>query len=99
MRTIPLRELQTKGASILEGQMEMALVEGSKMAFFLVPAQKGLEQLQGNLLSRAYAKSLLLQSQLHARATGLADMTMDEISAEVHEVRKARAARKAKGGK
>jgi len=94
MRTIPLRELQTKGASILDGQLELALVEGNKSSFFLIPVQKGFEEFQAGLLSRALAKSLLLQSQLHAKATGLADLTMEEISAEVREVRKARAARK-----
>lgn len=95
MRTIPLRELQTKGASILEGQLDLALVEGAKTAFFLIPVQKGFEQFQAGLLSRALAKSLLLQSQLHAKSSGLADMTMDDISAEVRQVRKARAAKKA----
>jgi len=96
MRTIPLRDLQTKGASILEGRMDLTLVEGSKTSFFLVPVQKGFEQFQASLLARALAKSMLLQSQIHAKATGLADLTMDEITAEVREVRKARAARKAK---
>jgi len=99
MRTIPLRDLQTRGASILEGQVDLALVEGSKVAFFLVPVQKGFEQLQASQLARAHAKILLLQSQIHAKATGLSDMTPDEIDAEVREVRKARASRKAKGGK
>lgn len=94
MRTIPLRELQTKGASILDGHLDLALVEGSKSSFFLIPVQKGFEQFQAGLLSRALAKSLLLQSQLHAKATGLADMTMEQIDAEVSQVRKSRAARK-----
>ena len=96
MRTIPLRELQNKGASVLDGQLDLALVEGTKSSFFLVPVQKGFEQLQAGLLSRAHAKSLLLQSQIHAQASGLADMTMEEITAEVREVRKARVAAKAK---
>lgn len=94
MRTIPLRELQTKGASILDGHLDLALVEGSKSSFFLIPVQKGFEQFQAGLLSRALAKSLLLQSQLYAKSTGLADATMDEIDAEVLQVRKARAAKK-----
>jgi hypothetical protein len=42
------------------------------------------------------AKCLLLQSGLQAKSTGLADLTMEDISAEVRAVRKARAARKAK---
>ncbi len=94
MRTIPLRELQTKGASILDGQLDLALVEGAKSSFFLIPVQKGFEQFQAGLLSRALAKSLLLQSQLHAKSTGLADMTMEDISAEVRQVRRARVAKK-----
>jgi len=96
MRTITLRELQTKGASALEGGPDLTLVEGSKASFFMIPVQKGLEQFQGGLLSRAMAKCLLLQSGIQARATGLADLTMEDISAEVRAVRKARAARKAK---
>jgi hypothetical protein len=96
MRTITLRELQTKGASVLDGGLDMTLVEGSKASFFMIPVQKGFEQFQGGLLSRAMAKCLLLQSGLRAKSTGLADMTMEEISAEVRAVRKARAARKAK---
>ena len=95
MRTIPLRELQTKGASILDGQLDLALVEGLKSSFFLIPVQKGFEQYQAGLLSRALAKSLLLQSQLHAKATGLADLSMEDINAEVRQVRRARAAKKA----
>lgn len=94
MRTIPLRELQTKGVSILEGRPDLALVEGSKSSFFLIPVQKGFEQFQAGLLSRALAKSLLLQSQLHAKATGLSEMTPEQIDDEVRAVRKARAARK-----
>jgi len=90
MRSIPLRELQTKGASILGGQLDMALVEGSKASFFLIPVQKGFEQFQAGLLSKALAKSLLLQSQLQAKATGLAEMAMVDIDAEVAAVRKAR---------
>lgn len=96
MRTIPLRELQNKGASVLGGQWDLALVEGAKSSFFLVPVQKGFEQLEAGLLSRAHAKSLLLQSQIHAQASGLAEMTMEEITAEVQEVRKARVAAKKK---
>ncbi len=93
MRTIPLRDLQTRGASILDGQLDLALVEGSKSSFFLIPVQKGFEQFQAGMLSRALAKSLLLQSQLHAKAMGLADMTMSDIDAEVRAVRKARASK------
>jgi hypothetical protein len=95
MRSITLRELQTKGVSVLEGGAELTLVEGSKASFFLIPVQKGLEQFQGGLLSRALAKCLLLQSGLHAKSTGLSDLTMEDISAEVRAVRKARVARKA----
>jgi hypothetical protein len=94
MRTIQLREFQNKGASLLEGNLDLTLVEGTKSSFFLIPVQKGFEQFQAGLLSRALAKSLLLQSQIHAKATGLADLSMDAITAEVREVRKARAARK-----
>lgn len=97
MRTIPLRELQTKGASILEGQLDLALVEGTRTSFFLVPVRKGFEEIEAGLISRAHAKSLLLQSQLQAKANGLADLTLEEINAEVREVRKARAHRKAAG--
>lgn len=46
MRIIPLRDLQTKGASILDGQLDCALVEGTKSSFFLIPVQKGFEQFQ-----------------------------------------------------
>jgi hypothetical protein len=81
---------------VLGGQLDLALVEGTKASFFLVPVQKGFEQLQAGLLSRAHAKSLLLQSQIHAQASGLADLTMEDITAEVREVRKARVAAKAK---
>ena len=94
MRTIPLRELQTKGASILDGQLDLALVEGTRSSFFLIPVQKGFEQYQAGLLSRALAKGLLLQSQLQAQSTGLADLSMEDISAEVREVRTARVAKK-----
>ena len=94
MRTIQLREFQNKGASLLEGNLDLTLVEGTKSSFFLIPVQKGFEQFQAGLLSRALAKSLLLQSQIHAKSTGLAEMTMDAITAEVREVRKARAVRK-----
>ncbi|MEI6593129.1 MAG: hypothetical protein WCL47_07795 [Holophagaceae bacterium] len=92
MRTISLQELQAKGASILDGQLELALVEGAKSSFFLIPVQKGFEQSQADLLSRALAKGLLLHSQLQAQSAGLASLSMVEISAEVREVRSGRVA-------
>ncbi len=55
MRTFTLRDLQTKGAFIPEGQLEGILVEGSRTAFFLALVQKGLEPFQAGLLARAQA--------------------------------------------
>lgn len=97
MRTITLRELQTRGVSALEGGSGMILVEASGASFFVIPVLKGLERCQGGLLSRTVAKCLLLQSGLQARSTRLVDMAMEEITAEVKAVRKARIARKARG--
>ena len=51
--------------------MDLTLVEGSKTSFFLVPVQQGFEQYQASLLSRAFAKSMLLQSQISAKQPGL----------------------------
>ena len=92
MRVISLQELQAKGTSILDGQLELALLEGAQSSFFLVPVQKGFEQLQADRLSQVLAKGLLLHSQLQAQATGLVDLTLEDISAEVREVRSARVA-------
>jgi hypothetical protein len=60
--------------------MDLTLVEGSETSFSLIPVQQGFEQYQASVLSHASAKSMLLQSQISAKATGLADMTMDGVT-------------------
>ncbi len=94
MKTLALRDLQNNGAAALEGLQGLALVKGRTLSFFVIPAQEGLEELQAGFLERGLAKAALMRSQLLAVSTGLASLSMDEITQEVKAVRRARIERR-----
>jgi antitoxin (DNA-binding transcriptional repressor) of toxin-antitoxin stability system len=98
MRQISLREFRTRGSKALEAvpEGETVLLSGQQgPAYFLVPVL-GDVAMEDRELRRAMAKASLRESWLHANATGLDQLSADEIGDEIKQVRKVRQRRKAK---
>ena len=96
MRQISLREFRTRGSKALEAvpQGETILLSGQQgPAYFLVPVLGDLA-MEDRELRRAMAKSSLRETWLHAKATGLDQMAVEEIADEINQVRKVHKRRK-----
>jgi antitoxin (DNA-binding transcriptional repressor) of toxin-antitoxin stability system len=97
MRQISLREFRTRGAKALESipTGETVLLSGQQgPAYFLVPVF-GDVVLEDKELRRAMAKASLRESWRIAEATGLDQISDEEIEYEIDQVRTARHRRKA----
>ncbi len=98
MRQISLREFRTRGSQALKAvpQGETILLAGQQgPAYFLVPVL-GDVAMEEQELRRAMAKASLHESWLHARASGLDQLSEEEIAEEIKRVRKVPKRRKAR---
>jgi antitoxin (DNA-binding transcriptional repressor) of toxin-antitoxin stability system len=96
MRQISLREFRTRGAKALKAlpQGETVLLSGQQgPAYFLVPVL-GDVAMEDRELRRAMAKASLRESWTHAKASGLDQISEEEIEQEIRLVRTARKRRK-----
>ena len=97
MRQVSLREFRTRGAKALEAvpRGETILLSGQQgPAYFLVPVL-GDVALEDRELRRALAKASLRESWRSADASGLSQLSEDEIEREIDQTRSARGQRKA----
>jgi antitoxin (DNA-binding transcriptional repressor) of toxin-antitoxin stability system len=96
MRQISLREFRTRGSKALESvpQGETILLSVQQgPAYFLVPVL-GDVAMEDRELRRAMAKASLRESWVHARASGLDQMSEEDIEREIKQVRRVRKRRK-----
>ena len=97
MRQVSLREFRTRGAKALEEvpQGETVLLSGQQgPAYFLVPVL-GDVAAEDRELRRALAKASLRESWRSADASGLSQLSEDEIEREIGQTRSDRGQRKA----
>ncbi len=97
MRQVSLREFRTRGAKALEAvpRGETILLSGQQgPAYFLIPIL-GDVALEDRELRRAMAKASLRESWRSADASGLSQLSEDEIEREIDQTRAARGQRKA----
>lgn len=96
MRQVSLREFRTRGSKALPSTPagETILLAGRNgPEYFLVPVLGDIV-VQDRELRRAIAKASLRRSWRIARESGLDQLTMEEIDAEIAAVRRARVRRK-----
>ena len=86
MRQIAFRDFRLQGAKAL-GKVragEVVLLSGRQgPAYFLIPVEPGAMEAQEEELKTAMALAAMRESWRRAAAGGLADLTMDEIDAEI----------------
>ncbi len=91
MRQISFRDFRLQGAKAL-GKMQSgeAVVLSSRQGpvYFLIPVAPEAMEVQEEELKTAMALAAMRESWRRAEAAGLADMTMDEIDAEIAASRK-----------
>jgi hypothetical protein len=99
MKTIPIRELQQRGArAIAKGAIGPLLVTGRPGAlFYLIRADPERLVEQEIELSRAMARADLRSWQTRAVAAGLDQLTSEEIDAEIDLSRRERKMRRDPG--
>ena len=97
MRQIPFRDFRLQGAKAL-GKMrpgEAVVLSGRQgPAYFLIPVEPQAMEAQEEELKGAMALAAMRESWRRAEAAGLADMTMEEIDAEIAATRQELQARK-----
>lgn len=95
MRQIALRDFRLQGAKAL-GKMRLGegvILSGRQgPVYFLIPIDAEAMATQEEELKTAMALASMRESWRRAEAAGLADMTMDEIDAEIATARKETAA-------
>ena len=91
MRQISFRDFRLQGAKAL-GKLRPgeAVLLSSRQgpAYFLIPVEPGAMEAQEEELKTAMALAAMRESWRRSEAAGLADMTMDEIDAEIANARK-----------
>jgi hypothetical protein len=91
MRQIAFRDFRLQGAKAL-GKLrrgEAVVLSGRQgPAYFLIPVQPEAMEAQEEELKTAMALAAMRDSWRRAEAAGLADLTMDEIDAEIAASRK-----------
>jgi hypothetical protein len=91
MRQIAFRDFRLQGAKAL-GKLrpgEGVVLSGRQgPAYFLIPVEPGAMEVQEEELKTAMALAAMRDSWRRAEAAGLADLTMDEIDAEIAAARK-----------
>ena len=91
MRQIAFRDFRLQGAKAL-GKLrpgEAVVLSGRQgPAYFLIPVKPEAMEAQEEELKTAMALAAMRESWRRAEAAGLADMTMDEIDAEIAAARK-----------
>ena len=91
MRQIAFRDFRLHGAKAL-GKLrpgEGVVLSGRQgPAYFLIPVEPGAMEAQEEELKTALALAAMRESWKRAEAAGLADLTMDEIDAEIAASRK-----------
>jgi antitoxin (DNA-binding transcriptional repressor) of toxin-antitoxin stability system len=91
MRQIAFRDFRLQGAKAL-GKMQpgeaVVLANRQGPAYFLIPVESGAMEAQEEELKTAMALAAMRESWRRAEAAGLADLTMEEIDAEIAAVRK-----------
>ncbi len=95
MRQVSLREFRTRGSKALEGvpHGETVLLTGRQgPAYLLVPV--GDVAMEDRELRRAMAKASLRESWSRAEASGLDEISEEEIDREINQVRGGRLRRK-----
>ena len=97
MRQIPFRDFRLQGTKAL-GKLrpgEAVVLSGRQgPAYFLIPVEPEAMEAQEEELKTAMALSAMREAWRRAEETGLADMTMEEIDAEIAASRKERKAPK-----
>jgi antitoxin (DNA-binding transcriptional repressor) of toxin-antitoxin stability system len=96
MRQISLREFRTRGSKALDSvpQGETILLSGQQgPAYFLVPVF-GDVAMEDRELRRAMARASLRESWVHAKASGLDQMSDEEVELEIKQGRRAHKRRK-----
>lgn len=93
MRQVSIREFRLKGSEAL-GKVqpgEAVILSGrSGPAFFLIPAQGGAMDLMEEELKAALAMSSLREGWRRAKESGLDQLSLEEINAEIRLARKER---------
>ena len=90
MRQVAFRDFRLQGAKAL-GKLrpgEAVVLSGRQgPAYFLIPVDSESMEAQEEELKTAMALAAMRESWRRAEAAGLADMTMDEIDAEIAAAR------------
>ncbi len=91
MRQVAFRDFRLQGAKAL-GKLrpgDAVILSGRQgPAYFLIPVEPESMEAQEEELKTAMALAAMRESWRRAEAVGLADMTMDEIDAEIASSRK-----------
>lgn len=97
MRLVPIRDFRLQGAKAL-GKLrpgEAVVLAGRQgPAYFLIPVEPKAMEAQEEELKTAMALSAMRESWRRAEAAGIADLSMEEIDAEITASRKNRKAAK-----
>lgn len=95
MRQVAFRDFRLQGAKAL-GKLrpgDAVILSGRKgPAYFLIPVESESMETQEEELKTAMALAAMRESWRRSEAAGLADLTMDEIDAEIAASRKETAA-------
>jgi antitoxin (DNA-binding transcriptional repressor) of toxin-antitoxin stability system len=91
MRQIAIRDFRLQGAKALGALRagEAVVLAGRQgPAYFLIPVEPGGIETQEEELKSALALAAMRESWRRAEATGMADLSMEEIDAEIAAYRK-----------